>query len=616
MQPDSNRIVESEEAGASRILWPFVIGCAIAISVFLYAAFVWRKAPIIVVSGIFAAFAVAILVRQVVQSRMLRKFGNVVLQLEGPEPAIGGRLAGSIVLPAEVAAASVLVEFTCRRTSYAYGKKPLTGTVWARRPRIPVRNGAVAISFDIPAELQPTRLRDPDNPDDLKAREFREWSLRVYAELPGPDLDYSYPIIVQPALPGTEAAMPLNTDAAAAAPDPTGTAVPGTTPAAHDARSTWVLVAANLVPAVGIAFWGWKVQDMMILYWIETVVMFAFAALYLMLAYDWNPVMDKVNAEHADLDLDPNPNPKAIILAKLGASAIYIVLLGLLCAWIGSMMAALFFKDAPLLKVFSGFMREPDAIFAVLAIVGYHAYAFFRDYNDDMLARPFFRVLVMYACMVVLFLVVSMVGSKFPVVTGLVYVAFKVYVEIRLRRGGREQSAGKQVPLPIQQNLVEAPPPLASQEPAPPPVATQRPVLRERQQDAKPQPVRHDLNGRPLAHYMGAWRLAPGQLETPGWFAGAEFHSEAGKLKLRLTDQAGIGDAPDALESVNVRGNPERIEFIQVRLKSGGTQRILRFTASGADPDRIDLNEVQHPVGNPKAMQARSYSLRKLVADR
>lgn len=395
-----------------------------------------------------------------------------------------------------------------------------------------------------------------------------------------------------------------------------------------DSSSLWVLVAANLVPAAGIAFWGWTLQEMVLFYWIETVVTCALAALFVMLVFHWNPVVDKVYATRAELDLEqiPEANTLETLRRKLGGGVVYFVLFGLFCAgvvsWmVGLWMANLFFKGAPLLMVLDGFMREPGAIFAVLAMIGYQAYALFRNYHDDMLARPFFRpffrVFVMNACMFVLFpFMVLTVRLKFPVVTALVYVAFKVCVESMLLKGERKQSTGKQAPLSIQQHLVQASPPLASQEPAPPPVATQRPVLQDRQQDAKPQPARHDLNDRPLAHYMGAWRLAPGQLETPGWFAGAEFHSEAGKLKLRLTDQAGIGDAPDMLESVNVRGSAERIEFIEVRLKSGGTQRILRFTTSEADPHRIDLNEVHYPEGNPKAMQARSYSLRKLGADR
>ena len=53
---------------------------------------------------------------------------------------------------------------------------------------------------------------------------------------------------------------------------------------------------------------------------------------------------------------------------------------------------------------------------------------------------------------------------------------------------------------------------------------------------------------------------------------------------------------------------------IEVHLLRNGRQRILRFTASGTDPNGLDLSEVQYPDGNSKAMQAKSLTLRRRQA--
>ena len=116
-----------------------------------------------------------------------------------------------------------------------------------------------------------------------------------------------------------------------------------------------------------------------------------------------------------------------------------------------------------------------------------------------------------------------------------------------------------------------------------------------------------------MAHYPGAWRLAPGQAAAPGWFEGAEFRYENDRLRLLMGNTARAGVAPDVLEAVNLRGSVERIEFIEVRLRGRGRQRILRFTASETDADGVDLNEIQYPLGDPKAMQAKSYLLERGV---
>ena len=40
--------------------------------------------------------------------------------------------------------------------------------------------------------------------------------------------------------------------------------------------SLWVLVCANLLPVAGVALWGWKIGDVVFLYWAENLVIGVF----------------------------------------------------------------------------------------------------------------------------------------------------------------------------------------------------------------------------------------------------------------------------------------------------------------------------------------------------
>ena len=36
--------------------------------------------------------------------------------------------------------------------------------------------------------------------------------------------------------------------------------------------STLILFAANFVPVIGVVFWGWSILQLMMLYWMETII--------------------------------------------------------------------------------------------------------------------------------------------------------------------------------------------------------------------------------------------------------------------------------------------------------------------------------------------------------
>jgi Family of unknown function (DUF6498) len=329
------------------------------------------------------------------------------------------------------------------------------------------------------------------------------------------------------------------------------------TPEGWMSLSTLVLLAGNLVPAAGVLFWGWEAIVILMLFWLEIAIAGAYAAIADGLA-------------------------RRSLATALKTAATFAAVF----AFYGVFVLMIYFRQGDdhehIGTLVRGGFADLGLFWPLVALAVSHGAAFLDDARHPRVAledsgpykRVFTRLLALHVSVCGGGLLSEILGSPAPAL--LLLVAVKTAIELYVHRQETLEPAK------------EAPPVVA---------ASLAPAA--------------DSNDRPLAHYIGTWTLAAGQPQAPGWFKAAEFYEEAGRLRLRLADHAGPGDAPDALESVDLRGSAERIEWIEVRLKSGGTQRILRFTASGTDPDGLDLNELQHPEGNVKSMQARSFTLKR-----
>jgi hypothetical protein len=53
------------------------------------------------------------------------------------------------------------------------------------------------------------------------------------------------------------------------------------------APSVLVLILANLVPLIGVLFWGWDLLSLMLLYWMETGIIGVFAILHMAIVARW-----------------------------------------------------------------------------------------------------------------------------------------------------------------------------------------------------------------------------------------------------------------------------------------------------------------------------------------
>jgi hypothetical protein len=60
-------------------------------------------------------------------------------------------------------------------------------------------------------------------------------------------------------------------------------AIPSAAPATWRSPGTWLLIAANLVPLVGVLFFGWEMSQLFLLYWFESAIVGACNVLKLLL---------------------------------------------------------------------------------------------------------------------------------------------------------------------------------------------------------------------------------------------------------------------------------------------------------------------------------------------
>ena len=393
---------------------------------------------------------------------------------------------------------------------------------------------------------------------------------------------------------------------------PTATPAPAPDAVANPGKwwrrpSALALLLANLVPLGGVLFADWQVLPVMLLFWLENVVIGAYTLARMLLARG----------------SDEAASPTAVLSENLFVCAFFVVHYGAFTGGHGLFLTLMFgpdgagrqgdfnpFNPVALIGFITQVVVQHGLFFALLALVISHGVSFVvnylvpRAYEEAVAAKLMFRP---YGRVVVLHIVILVGGfaaqfSGEPLVALVLLVVLKIVIDLAAhlhehRREGApavEALAWVSVPAPA-----AAPAAAASSAPVAAPSATAARLA-----------ARQDLNDQPLAHYLGAWESVPGQAAVAGWFGKASFDDNGGRLRLRLID-AESEAAPVELGNPTVRGNAERVEYIEVRLLTRGRQRILRFTASGTDPNGLDLSELQHPEGNPKAMQAKSFALRR-----
>ena len=402
------RIGSVESPAAVRAGW---IGCiaftTIGGGVFYVFAFQAREWVPSLIALVFVAFGVACLWGSVQRTLEYRRFGSLELELGGETLEPGGALAAKLDLHAQDVP-------RIRATVVAYEwVSSGSGKANQRRQVERARSGMV---FPVRAGIAEIRMRVPR----AQAEGPLEWRLEVHAALPGVDLNRTF------ALPVSGAAAP----APEPAPEPDPTAAPLEPEAAPVAAP--LLIVANLVPLAGVLLWGWRIGDVVILYWIENLVVGAFNVLRI-------------------LSAAPGGSALSGLAGKVFLAGFFTVHYGMFCYGHGVFLAMMFPVHGPggeklgIDGVVLDMLREPGLLAAVAALVASHGYSFVRNYlgrgefrNVDpgrLMARPYGRIVLVHVYVIAGGFLVQALAS--PVAPLALFVAMKTAIDYAMHRRER-----------------------------------------------------------------------------------------------------------------------------------------------------------------------------------
>jgi hypothetical protein len=442
VEPGSGSYIAAEEielakgGGTSLLVYN-----VIAIAMFVFAVRAGELGFILVI-GLFAAFGVGGLFLSFRAAIGEGKFGDVRLRLEG-SPTIGGRLAASVELPPKARDSGVVTAYLrCTEVRYDKQRQRTEGPGWGTRVPFKVTPGRMPFTLRMEIDV-PEGLHASDDPGPKEAvvdKVYGSWELKLAAELDGVDFERTYVLPVQPAVPGAARLPPIARPEEPAAEQKAAPAAGS--PSRTDETSTWMLVALNIVPVVGVIQFGWRVHEIVFLYWIENIIVGL-----------WN-VMRIAKVEF-------NPRPETAVpvtpFEQMGAKAMLIVFFfahyGAFCAGHGEMLAS-FFPNAGgakpgLADVLVQTLSQPVGLLSVLAILLIHGYSYLRDFVGkreyltmdvaDLMMQPYKRVFVTQV-----FIMAGGMALQFfsgQAIAIIIFVASKIAVDVSAHRRERRQLA-------------------------------------------------------------------------------------------------------------------------------------------------------------------------------
>lgn len=430
-------VIESvERPGTLAGAWfGILVWCAISFGALAYGMHE-RRFMLILISGFFACFGVAMLVVLVWMTLGMAKYGTTRLTLLVPLPALGGRLHALISIPEEaVRAGSVEARLVCRRT-YGSGDSQSVKEEWARTWRFPARrDGATALLFDLPAEA-PAPLHEASGTVGSPM-----WQLEVSADVPGVDFSRTFDLPMLPAQAQSAAQpvaaptpLPTQVERPAAAPRTPIVKEPAAENSAGEGLSVAMLVALNLLPIYGVVALGWKAGDIVWLYWYENLVIGAVHVLRIVVAQPTPEMTKKFSARGIEY------SPGRVMFGKAALAAFFVVHYGGFCYGHAAFIAAMFGKRDPL----SGYL-----LIALAALLVSHLISFlhntigrgeYRSVNLGVaMFRPYARILVVH----VYIFVGGLLLMHSPAAAVVGFVAVKIAIDAYMHRRERQLLAAQ-----------------------------------------------------------------------------------------------------------------------------------------------------------------------------
>jgi hypothetical protein len=200
------------------------------------------------------------------------------------------------------------------------------------------------------------------------------------------------------------------------------------------------LVAANLVPALGVLLWDWHILPLMLLFWLENLVIGLFAVARILLA-------------RGEGNGSGEPVPALLAFAgRLFVAAFFTVHYGFFCAGHGFFILTLFGGDQPganrvqdlpdVPRFVLDFVLRDGLIWAVLALVASHGVSFFIHYlkprayeaaqADELMFEPYKRIVVLHVVIIASGFAAAALGAS--VAPLLLLIGLKTVVDLGAHR--------------------------------------------------------------------------------------------------------------------------------------------------------------------------------------
>lgn len=215
-----------------------------------------------------------------------------------------------------------------------------------------------------------------------------------------------------------------------------------------------LLVAANLVPLVGIFAWGWRVFDVVVLYWVENVIVGGFNLLKMLICSPDPAQVDFRAGQEKPPAGSPAPSDAQLAavhqLSKLFFMPFFTIHYGIFTLVHGMFVFSMLggrdnIESAGPFRGFGQMLSEVTSgggLWAVLALVASHLVSFVHHFLIQgeyrratvmiLMVAPYGRVAVLHVAILGGAFAIQALGS--PVVLLVILIAGKIAIDLTLHR--------------------------------------------------------------------------------------------------------------------------------------------------------------------------------------
>ena len=412
--------------------------------------------------GCFALLALAQLLYMIRDTLDLYKYGEVRFVSTNIAPALGGELAGEVLLSRATSGSKILhAELHCLQITFSTNNK---GRTTRNTKRVWYGEGKFRVHRQARGSMAEIRIPIPYRAGTESGIEY-EWELQVHLDVAGIDLNRTFPIDVLKGSPpvATVPDRPTTQEQAESiitANDPYNPKTAqlndhvGTNPAITVSEmplpeqtlatpSVIGLVAANMVPIAGVIFFDWKVQDIVMLYWFENLII---GVMNVLRIYTASP----------DQILKPKEKgtglrPYELFTVKMYLIGFFIVHYGGFCYGHGLVLAGTFTALEPhgrhmelgeiLVKMFT----DPVYLLSIAALFSEHLFSFFHNYIGKgeyhradiglLMVRPYGRIYVTHLFIFLGGIVILLLANS--IIAIITFVVIKILIDQYMHRRER-----------------------------------------------------------------------------------------------------------------------------------------------------------------------------------